>query len=570
MNIKNLLKRILCRFLPYKTRRRLTYHRTYQRLRKSSLGVALKANASFKGIYKGKRCFILGNGPSLSEIDLSLLKDEITFTVNDLCYKKDFEALDTTYHVFADPHNYGRLEELLRKLEEKANPKGIFIESTGYEILKQQNLPLQFPIYVFANGIEVEDLSFMDIDLCHLLPYFCTVVQYAISIAAYMGFQEIYLVGCDFNGIFNCIDKLKEHKQKHYANELPKNENVKQPGIRISSEQIFFEWYHIFKSYRLLKDYLDKRKSKLINLTENSILDSLEKRKLKDVLKSGPLVPNDGWMLVIRPKSGWFDINLRELWQYRDLVWLFVKRNYSAMYKQTILGPLWFILSPLLTVIIFTIVFGNIAGISTDGIPKLLFYMSGNTLWSYFAYCLNTTATTFTNNAVLFGKVYFPRLTMPLSIVIFGLISFLIQFVMLIGFICYYTATGSMIRPNIYIMLIPILVLMVALLGLGFGIIFSSLTTKYRDLTILLSFGVQLWMYATPVVYPVSGLSATYKTAVLLNPMSSIIEAFRYALLGSGNSCARHLIYSAAVTVIILGLGIIIFSRVEKTFIDTV
>lgn len=276
------------------------------------------------------------------------------------------------------------------------------------------------------------------------------------------------------------------------------------------------------------------------------------------------------WTLVIKPKTGWFDINLKELWQYRDLIRLFVKRSYSAMYKQTILGPLWFIISPLLTVFIFTVVFGNIAKISTDGMPQFLFYMAGNTLWTYFAYCVNSTATTFTSNAVLFGKVYFPRLTMPLSTVIFGLISFIIQFVLFAGIVIYYSATGTVVRPNVCMLLTPVLVLMVALLGLGFGIIFSSLTTKYRDLTILVSFGIQLWMYATPIVYPVSGISEKYKSVLMLNPMSSIIETFRYAFLGAGSLPLNYLLYSAIITMLVLGIGIVIFSRVEKTFIDTV
>ncbi|MDD3173220.1 MAG: ABC transporter permease [Herbinix sp.] len=278
----------------------------------------------------------------------------------------------------------------------------------------------------------------------------------------------------------------------------------------------------------------------------------------------------DDWTLVIKPKTGWFDINLRELWQYRDLVCLFVKRNYSSMYKQTILGPLWFIISPLITVLIFTVVFGNIAKIPTDGMPQFLFYMAGNTLWSYFSYCMNSTATTFTSNSVLFGKVYFPRLTMPLSTVIFGFISFLIQLALFLGFVLYYTFTGSIVCPNIYILITPLLVLQVALLGLGFGIIISSLTTKYRDLTILVSFGIQLWMYATPIVYPISGLSDQYKFIIMLNPMSSIVETFRYAFLGSGSLPLNYLLYSSIVTIIVLGIGIVIFSKVEKTFIDTV
>ena len=278
----------------------------------------------------------------------------------------------------------------------------------------------------------------------------------------------------------------------------------------------------------------------------------------------------EDWTMVIKPKNGWFDINLKELWQYRDLVKLFVRRNYTSMYKQTILGPLWFILSPLITVLIFTVVFGNIAKIPTDNVPQFLFYMAGNTLWSYFAYCLNTTATTFTSNAVLFGKVYFPRLTMPLSTVIFGLISFLIQLVMFVGFVIYYVVIGSPVYPNLWILITPVLVILVALLGLGFGIIISSLTTKYRDLTILLTFGIQLWMYATPIAYPITGLSEQYKSIIMLNPMSSLIEIFRYAFLGSGSLPLSYLIYSSVVTVVVLFIGVAIFCKVEKTFMDTV
>jgi len=281
-------------------------------------------------------------------------------------------------------------------------------------------------------------------------------------------------------------------------------------------------------------------------------------------------INTEDWTMVIKPKTGWFDINIRELWKYRDLIKLFVNRNYASMYKQTILGPLWFILSPLITVLIFTVVFGNIAKIPTDNVPQFLFYMAGNTLWSYFAYCLNTTATTFTSNAVLFGKVYFPRLTMPISTVIFGLISFLIQFVMFICFVFFYALSGSAVKPNVFILITPLLIILVGLLGLGFGIIISSLTTKYRDLSILVTFGIQLWMYATPIVYPLTGLSEKYKFIILLNPMSSIIEIFRYAYLGSGSLPIHSLIYSSVVTVVVLLLGIAIFCKVEKTFMDTV
>lgn len=279
---------------------------------------------------------------------------------------------------------------------------------------------------------------------------------------------------------------------------------------------------------------------------------------------------SEQWTMIIKPKTGWFDINIRELWRYRDLVKLFVQRNYSATYKQTILGPLWFVINPLLTVVIFTVVFGRIANISTDGMPQFLFYMSGNTLWTYFSYCLTTAASTFTNNAGLFSKVYFPRLTVPIASVIFGLISFFIQLSIFSGFVIFYSCTGNVVHPNGYIWLTPILFLLVALLGLGFGIIFSSLTIKYRDLTILLSFGLQLWMYATPIVYPISELSSKYKFIIMLNPMSSMIEIFRYAFLGSGTLHLSNLIYSGVFTILVLIIGIITFSRVEKTFVDTI
>ena len=273
---------------------------------------------------------------------------------------------------------------------------------------------------------------------------------------------------------------------------------------------------------------------------------------------------------VIKPKTGWFDIDIKELARYRDLIWMFVKRNFSVQYKQTILGPLWFVINPLLTTVMFTFVFGRVAGISTDGVPQFLFYMSGNTFWSYFATCLTSTSNTFTNNAGLFGKIYFPRLTVPVSTVIFSGISFLIQLGMLTCFTIYYAVSGADIAVHRELLLLPVWMVQIALLGLGVGIVISSLTTKYRDLTILVSFGVQLWMYVTPVVYPVSGLSGRMKGFLLLNPVAPIINNFRYALLGCGTMEWGYWYISLIVTGAILFLGTVIFNRVEKTFMDTV
>ncbi|MEQ8197848.1 MAG: ABC transporter permease, partial [Clostridiaceae bacterium] len=221
---------------------------------------------------------------------------------------------------------------------------------------------------------------------------------------------------------------------------------------------------------------------------------------------------------TIKARNGWLDINLSELIKYKDLIFLFVKRNFVTMYKQTILGPLWVILNPLITTIMFTVIFGNIAKIPTDGLPQFIFYMAGTTAWGYFANCLNATSNTFVTNAAIFGKVYFPRLTVPVSVVITNLIQFGIQFVMFVVFVVYFKFKGFPINPNLWVLYTPVLVLQMALLGLGFGIIVSSLTTRYRDLTILVSFGVQLWMYATPIVYPVSQIPEKWRDIYLLNP----------------------------------------------------
>ncbi|MBD5537237.1 MAG: ABC transporter permease [Lachnospiraceae bacterium] len=273
---------------------------------------------------------------------------------------------------------------------------------------------------------------------------------------------------------------------------------------------------------------------------------------------------------VIKSKNGWFDINIKELFQYKDLIFLFVKRNYTTRYKQTILGPLWLILNPLLTVLLYAFVFGNIAGLSTDGSPQLAFYLASNALWSYFAACLSQTATTFTANSMIFGKVYFPRLTMPISTVLTAGIDLAIQVFMLIVILLFYMVTGTTIGTNISILLIPVLVVQIALLGLGCGIIISSLTTKYRDLAVLVAFGVQLWMYASPVVYSVSQIPERIYAIYMLNPVAPIITMWRYAFLGSGTMPLFHWGISWLVTLVILGVGIVLFSKIEKTFMDTV
>ncbi len=281
------------------------------------------------------------------------------------------------------------------------------------------------------------------------------------------------------------------------------------------------------------------------------------------------IVP-ENWSMIIKPKRHWFDINLKELWAYRDLIALFVRRDFVAKYKQTILGPLWFIIQPLLTTLMFTVVFGNIAKLSTDGLPKILFYFSGIVGWNYFAESLKATSNTFVTNASIFGKVYFPRLTMPISIVISNLVLFFIQFVFLLFFIGYYYFLGVNISISFYILLLPVLILMTAGLGLGFGIIISSLTTKYRDLTYLVTFGVQLWMYATPIIYPLSSISGIYKKIILLNPMTPIIETFRFIMLGSGELNLGQLLYSFIFMIVTLILGILLFNKIEQSFMDTV
>jgi len=276
------------------------------------------------------------------------------------------------------------------------------------------------------------------------------------------------------------------------------------------------------------------------------------------------------WDLIILPKRGWFDLHLRDLWRYRDLISLFVKRDFVTFYKQTVLGPLWYIIQPVLITIVFTVIFGKIARIPTDGVPPFLFYLAGNVAWGYFANCLNQTSNTFVKNAGVFGKVYFPRLTVPVSIVIINLVKFGIQLTLFIVFYFYFIADGSPVRPTLLILLLPVLIFQMAVLSLGAGILVSSLTTKYRDLTYVMSFAVQLWMYASSVVIPASSIPERYLPIYMLNPMASVIELFRYAFLGRGVVDAVYMSISWAVTLVVLFGGIILFSRIEKSFMDTV
>ena len=284
---------------------------------------------------------------------------------------------------------------------------------------------------------------------------------------------------------------------------------------------------------------------------------------------------NARWDTVIRPRRGWFDIDLKGLIRYRDLVLLMVKRNFTVMYKQTILGPAWVIIQPLLTTLVFTVVFGNIAGLPTDGMPKFLFYMGGNICWQFFSKCLTNISNTFIGNRDLFGKVYFPRLCMPFATMITQLINFLVQFVLFVAFVAYYaTRPDAAVRPNWgLIALTPLMLLQLGILGLGFGIIISALTTKYRDLQMLVEFGVHLWMYATPVTYATSLIAGKFPNLLglyMLNPITPIIELFRAAYLGTQVYSYNYNLVSVGVTALVFALGVLLFSRTEKTFMDTV
>ena len=276
------------------------------------------------------------------------------------------------------------------------------------------------------------------------------------------------------------------------------------------------------------------------------------------------------WDIYIKPKTGWFEIDIKELFRYRDLIWLFVKRDFVTFYKQTILGPLWYIIQPLVNTIVFTVIFGNLAKISTDGVPPFIFYMSGTVVWSYFATCITLTSNTFNKNADIFGKVYFPRIAVPIANVTISLLQFIIQFSIFIIFLIYFHIKGSLIYPNIYILALPLIILQMAVLGLGFGILISSLTTKYKDLTFVMSFFVQLWMYATPVVYPLSIVPEKYRLLAALNPMTSIVETFRGAFLGVSSISLIHIFISVLLTLLIFFLGLLFFNQIEKSFMDTI
>jgi lipopolysaccharide transport system permease protein len=280
--------------------------------------------------------------------------------------------------------------------------------------------------------------------------------------------------------------------------------------------------------------------------------------------------PSKEWDLVIEGSTSLFDLKFKDIWRYRDLLMMFVKRDFVSFYKQTILGPIWFFIQPLFTTIIYTFVFGSLAAISTDCLPQPLFYLAGITAWNYFADCLTKTSTVFKDNANIFGKVYFPRLILPLSIVASNLVRFGVQMLLFLGMMLYYYLSGAMFTPTWAVLMFPVLILMMALLGLGLGLIITAMTTKYRDLAFLVTFGVQLLMYTTTVIYPLSAAPEKYKHIIELNPMTGIIEAFRYSFLGKGEFSLWSIGYSALVTVFVLLLGIIIFNKTEKTFVDTV
>ena len=276
------------------------------------------------------------------------------------------------------------------------------------------------------------------------------------------------------------------------------------------------------------------------------------------------------WTTVLKPQGRSVTFNFKEVISYKDLIFLFIKRNYVTKYKQTILGPLWLVISPIITTLMYVLVFGNIAGLSTDGAPQIAFYLSGNIIWMYFSSCVNQTSNTFITNAPIFGKVYFPRLVVPIATAITGLLDFVIQVILLLLSLSIYMFNGIRINMNIWILLTPVLIVQLAMLGMGVGIIVSSLTTKYRDLAILVTFGVQLWMYASPVVYSVSQIPDRYHFLYLLNPVSPIIVIFRYAFLGTGYIPIISWMISWISTITIFFLGIMLFNKVEKNFMDTV
>lgn len=284
-----------------------------------------------------------------------------------------------------------------------------------------------------------------------------------------------------------------------------------------------------------------------------------------------PVLSNNKYHKVITSEHKFLKLNLKEVWQYRDLIILFTKRSFSVQYKQTVLGPAWLFINPIISSLIYCFIFGGLAGMGTDGIPQILFYMSGNAIWTYFSTCLTGNATTFTANANVFGKVYFPRLTTPISNVLSNIIRFAIQMLMVLVFLVFYLIKGE-VSPNwILWLIIPLILVELGLMGMGLGIIISSMTTKYRDLSVLVTFGIQLWMYVTPVVYPLTQAGDKwYKWILLVNPVTAPVEVFRYALLGNGTIAPSYLIWSACFTAVVTVLGIMIFNKVERNFMDTV
>ena len=278
---------------------------------------------------------------------------------------------------------------------------------------------------------------------------------------------------------------------------------------------------------------------------------------------------NQQWTETIESNHSLWDLNLKEVWRYKDLVYMFVKRDFVSSFKQTVLGPIWFFINPIFTTIVYIVVFGGIANISTDGAPKILFYLAGVTLWNYFSSCLNGTSSVFTSNAAIFGKVYFPRLVMPISIVFSNLMRFGVQMILFLIAFFYYLAKGE-IQPNWWILATPFLIILMAMFALGVGMIFSSMTTKYRDLQMLLGFGVSLYMYATPVIYPVSALPKFIQPYAAWNPLTGIFECFKYGWLGVGEFNPAMLLLSSLIIMVLLAIGTIVFNKVEKSFMDTV
>jgi lipopolysaccharide transport system permease protein len=285
---------------------------------------------------------------------------------------------------------------------------------------------------------------------------------------------------------------------------------------------------------------------------------------------AGPVKPPQRWDMEIKTQSSVFDLHLKDVWAYRDLLWLLVRRDFVSFYKQTIFGPLWFFIQPIFTTIIFTFIFSNLAKISTNGAPAPLFYMAGTVAWNYFADSLTKTSTVFRDNANIFGKVYFPRLIMPLSIVFSSLVKFGVQFLLFLILLFYYMFQVSNIQPNWFILLFPVVILLMAILGLGLGLIITALTTKYRDLAFVVTFGIQLLMYATPVIYPLAAAPAKYRGLIALNPMSGLIETFRYGFLGTGQFYPTAFVYSCIACVVIFFVGLVVFNKVEKSFVDTI